>query len=188
MSKYNEAIDKVVVTDDMRNRILQNISAEFDENPVEKDVTIESSVNGPAVNAGKVVNFSRTIRKVAAVAAVFIAAVGVSAVLLNNPEKATNSATSLSEMASEPMAITGTESAEAIEEHVQEDGVEYVYPREDLDKDVVKINGIKVTLEHSGGLYYYATWKDDSGEREVANESGLTLEEMKEYVKSIMEK
>ena len=33
MSKYNDVMNKIEVTEDMRNRILQNIAKEFDDKP-----------------------------------------------------------------------------------------------------------------------------------------------------------
>ncbi len=192
MSKYNEAIDKVVVTDDMRSRILQNISDEFDENQATSDddidVNAESYSREATVETGKVINFSKTIRKVAAVAAVFIAAVGVSAVFLNNPQEATNSATSLTEMASEPMAISGTESESASAKNGPEAVTAVADSVAEIRKADVEINGISVTLEYAGTLYYRATWEDASGEHEYVSESGISLEDMKKSVESEMEK
>ncbi len=192
MSKYNEAIDKVVVTDDMRSRILQNISAEFDENQVasddDTDVNTDFHQKETSVETGKVINFSKTIRKVAAVAAVFVAAVGVSTVLLNNPKEATNSATNLAEMASEPMTISGTEPESAYAKRGSEAETASADSVAEIRKVDVEINGISVTLEYVGNLYYHATWKDANGEHEYVSESGLSLEDMKKSVETEMEK
>ncbi len=65
MSKYNDVMNKIEVTEDMRNRILQNIAKEFDEKPTKEEETdrveatevTEFKVNDSVADEDKVRSF-----------------------------------------------------------------------------------------------------------------------------------
>lgn len=113
MSKYNEVMNKIEVTEDMRNRILQNIAKEFDENPADEetpggDVTVESEfkVNDASANGDNVrsfqtkSNFYKFTKYAGLAAAAVILLVGATVVFGPKEKGAMESAT-MAEMAQE---------------------------------------------------------------------------------------
>ena len=110
LSKYNEVMDKVKVTDDMKKRILQNIEdTNFD------DVKTFESVPKKEKKENKIISFVRTYGAVAAMFAVVL--VGAYAVFGNmSGRKSMESATSEAPAATYEMAEETTEAAYADEE------------------------------------------------------------------------
>ncbi|WP_143003249.1 hypothetical protein [Butyrivibrio sp. INlla14] len=83
-NKYNEVMDKIEVTEEMRSRILQNIANEFSEDNTTDEDTLENKVETPiefskrAENRKKsVYSFTRYIGVAAAAVVLFIGAAAV---------------------------------------------------------------------------------------------------------------
>ena len=174
MNKYNEVMDNIKVTEDMRSRILQNIEAEIGKDGAEETVT-------EPVKKAKVVDYRRIIRIASTAAAVIVGAVILSNVMLNN----SSDSTKYSDKASDTQFFAPQES-EASFEAAETEGA---YAPID-ECETVNIDGVDVKFFGSEGLYYAAEWEID-GESYSAvsdNVDGISLEEMRDLVTKNMEK
>ncbi|MCR4757812.1 MAG: hypothetical protein K5792_08435 [Butyrivibrio sp.] len=174
MNKYNEVMDNIKVTEDMRSRILQNIEAEIGKDSSGETVT-------EPVKKAKVVDYRRIIRIASTAAAVIVGAVILSNVMLRNTTDSSSYSAQVSE--AEMFAVDKTEAS------FEAAGSEGAYAPVDECK-TVNIDGVDVKFYGSDGLYYAAEWVID-GENYSAvsdNVDGVSLEEMKALVAKNMEK
>ncbi|MBO4457861.1 MAG: hypothetical protein J5802_09085 [Butyrivibrio sp.] len=124
MSKYNKIMDNVVVTEDMKNRILQNIEKELDDTENDdKIVHIESMTNATLKNGSSSDKFSymRWVNLAAAAAVIVVSGVAVRNVILDsNTSSPTYNSAVKTEANSESMYPADYDRSEAASDTAQE--------------------------------------------------------------------
>ena len=197
MSKYNKVFDNVVVTEDMRSRILQNIDEKFGDEPIEKSNAQELEISKEPVKR-KVIDFRKYSGVAAAIVAVVLGGFAVSAVYTNfSNGKASYQAEapSMVEMA-EGFKATGTKNAvesarsEAAEETEAAGAVavmDNAISNEEVEV-IVDIDGVDVVLKGDGELFYSAKWESSEGTHYADSDTGLSKEDMIELVRESMKK
>ncbi len=169
MSKYNKVMDNVVVTEDMRSRILQNIDEKFGDEPVEmSDATVIEAKADPMTK--KVVGFRKYYRLAAAIVAVVVGGFAVSLIYTDYSKGNASYQTE---------ALEATQIAETFD--VMEEAEAPM-----LQEDTVDIDGMEVVLKGDGELYYSADWETEEKKHHVDSDPGVSLDEMIELVRDSM--